>query len=100
MIHSANIHDRAAQAVARYVFMKARAAEPFASNADPALNPNQPNHSREAPIIVMVRLCGAIGSLPQPMRLPSTMAPTRPATPELICTTVPPAKSNAPICQR
>ena len=33
------------------------------------------------------------------MRLPSTMAPTRPATPELMCTTVPPAKSRAPHCQ-
>src|SRR5512134_3367233 len=30
------------------------------------------------------------------MRLPSTYAPTRPATPALICTTVPPAKSSAP----
>src|SRR5712671_2421370 len=31
--HSQNIHDNTAQAVARYVFMKASAAEPFASNA-------------------------------------------------------------------
>ena len=38
--------------------MKASAAEPFASSAEPALNPNQPNHSIEAPIIVIVRLCG------------------------------------------
>src|SRR3954451_22882362 len=53
-IHSANIHDNTAQAVARKVFMKASAAEPFASSAEPALNPNQPNHSIAAPIIVIV----------------------------------------------
>src|SRR5258706_15912072 len=63
-IHSANIQDSTAQAVARKVFMKARAAEPFASSAGPALKPNQPNHSSEAPIMVIVRLCGDIASLP------------------------------------
>ena len=31
------------------------------------------------------------------MRLPSTYAATRPATPALMCTTVPPAKSSAPL---
>ena len=31
---------------------------PFASSAEPALNPNQPNHSSDAPIIVIVKLCG------------------------------------------
>src|SRR5215475_1194761 len=79
--------------------MNASAAEPLASNADPALKPNQPNHSIDAPIMVIVRLCGGIGSLPKPVRLPNTIAPTRPATPALMCTTVPPAKSNAPHCQ-
>ena len=44
--------------------MNASAAEPFASSAEPALKPNQPNHSSEAPIIVIVRLCGGIASLP------------------------------------
>src|SRR3954470_19276326 len=76
--------------------MNASAAELFASSADPALNPNQPNHSNEAPIIVMVRLCGDMASLPNPMRLPITYAPTMPAIPALMCTTVPPAKSSAP----
>src|SRR3954467_5246856 len=97
--HSANIHDSTAQAVAREGFMKASAAELFASSAEPALNPNQPNHSNEAPIIVMVRLCGDMASLPKPIRLPMTYAPTMPAIPALICTTVPPAKSSAPHCQ-
>src|SRR5262252_1882514 len=82
--HSANIHESTAHAVARYVFMNASAAEPFASSAEPALNPNHPNHSSDAPIMVIVRLCGLIASLPRPTRLPSTNAPTRPATPELM----------------
>src|SRR5204863_3314735 len=98
-IHSANIHDSTAQAVARKVFMNARAAEPLASSAEPALKPNQPNHSMAAPIMVIVRLCGDMDSLPRPIRLPSRKAPTRPATPALMCTTVPPAKSRAPHCQ-
>ena len=63
------------------------------------MKPNQPTHSSEAPIIVIGRLCGAIASRPKPMRLPSTYAPTRPAMPALMCTTVPPAKSSAPHCQ-
>ena len=45
----------------------------------------------QVPIMVIGTLCGVMASLPQPMRLPRTMAPTRPATPELMCTTVPPA---------
>src|SRR5688572_30535163 len=98
-IHSANVHDSTAHAVARNVFMKASAAKPLASSAEPALNPNQPNHSIDAPIIVSVRLCGGMLSRPKPTRLPSTMAPTRPATPALMCTTVPPAKSSAPQLQ-
>ena len=44
--------------------MKASAAMPFASSAEPALKPNQPVHSSEAPIMVSVRLCGGIASLP------------------------------------
>ena len=81
------------------VFKNANAAKPFASSAEPALNPNQPNQSSEAPIIVIVRLCGGMLSRPKPTRLPSTIAPTRPATPALMCTTVPPAKSSAPQLQ-
>ena len=41
-------------------------------------------------------LWGAIESLPKPMRLPTTKAPTNAAIPALMCTTVPPAKSLAP----
>src|SRR5688572_7031732 len=97
--HSANVHESTAHAVARIVFMNASAAKPLASRAEPALNPNQPNHSIDAPIIVIVRLWGGMLSRPKPTRLPSTIAPINPATPALICTTVPPAKSSAPMFQ-
>src|SRR5262245_30185763 len=98
--HSPNVHESTAQAVARKVFMNASPAEPFASSAEPALKPNQPTQRSAAPTIVMVTLCGVIASLPRPIRFPTRYAPTRPATPELMCTTVPPAKSSAPHCQR
>jgi hypothetical protein len=58
---------------------------------EPTLKPYQPNHSRPAPIIVRVRLCGRIGSLAKPIRRPITSASTPPAMPALMCTTVPPA---------
>ena len=58
---------------------------------EPTLKPYQPNHSRPAPIMVRVRLCGRIGSLLKPMRLPMISASTPPAIPALMCTTVPPA---------
>src|SRR5262249_15528450 len=94
--HSAPIQESTAHAVAREVVRKASAALPLASSAEPALEPNQPNHRSDAPTMVSVRLCGAIGSRPKPTRRPRTKAPTRPATPALMCTTVPPAKSSAP----
>src|SRR5262249_62049875 len=64
MIHSANIHDSAAAAVATKELVMASAAPPEASRLDPALKPNQPTQSSEAPIMVMVSECGAIRSLP------------------------------------
>src|SRR5450759_1929529 len=60
---------RAAMPAAVLVTTNALAARPFAARAEPPLNPNQPNHRSPAP---------------------------RAATPELMCTTVPPAKSSAP----
>jgi hypothetical protein len=44
--------------------MKASEAELPASSADPALKPNQPTHSSEAPIMVSGRLCAGMASLP------------------------------------
>src|SRR5476651_1794611 len=96
VIHSPNTHDRVAAAVASKVLMKANAATSPASSDEPALKPNQPTHSKEAPIMVIVSECGAIDSRPRPTRLPIMMAPIRPAIAALICTTVPPAKSSAP----
>ena len=75
------------------MFTQASPAKPSAVNAEPPLKPNQPNHSRAAPSITRGRLCGRIGSAPKPLRRPTTRASTSAATPALMCTTVPPAKS-------
>src|ERR1700722_13147983 len=93
---STSSHPPAAAAVATWVFMNARAAVWSAASSEPALKPNQPNHSSPAPSSTSVRLCGRIGSLPQPFRLPMTSARARPAAPALTWTTVPPAKSSMP----
>src|SRR5690242_19526529 len=82
--------------VASIVLVNATPARSPAVRAEPALNPNQPNHSRLAPSSTCGTLCGRIGSLGQPRRLPSTIARARPAAPALMCTAVPPAKSSAP----
>jgi hypothetical protein len=70
---------------------------PSAASALPALNPNQPTQSSAAPVTVKGRLCGAIYSVGKPRRFPTTRAHTSAEAPELICTTVPPAKSRAPM---
>src|SRR5580658_10149439 len=51
-IHSANIHPSAAAAVAIWVTVIAMPARPLAPTAEPALKPNQPTHSSDAPITV------------------------------------------------
>ncbi|MCY1236559.1 hypothetical protein D9M72_492170 [compost metagenome] len=62
--------------------------------AAPPLKPNQPNQRMAAPSMMKGMLCGRwLGSLPKPWRLPTMTARTSAATPELISTTVPPAKS-------
>ena len=50
--HSVNIQPSAAAAVAIWVASIAMPARPSAATADPALKPNQPTHSSEAPISV------------------------------------------------
>ena len=62
--YTAAVQASVAAAVATTVLMKARAAMPLASRLEPALKPNQPTHSSEAPTIVSVRLCGVMCSLP------------------------------------
>src|ERR1700731_877275 len=90
IIHSTSIQVKPAVAVATCVTSIAMPACMPALTAEPALKPNQPTHNSEAPIMVSTTLCGGPGSL----RLPSISAATRPAVPELTCTTVPPAKSS------
>ena len=50
VIHSANIHPNAAAAVAIWVTVMAMPARPLAATAEPALKPNQPTHSSDAPM--------------------------------------------------
>src|ERR1700722_1782899 len=64
VIHSANIQPSAAAAVAICVTVMAIPARPFAPTAEPALNPNQPTHSSEAPMTASDRLYGAMLSVP------------------------------------
>ncbi len=88
--HSTIIQVKPAVAVARCVTVIAMPACIPALTAEPALKPNQPTHSSEAPIKVSTILWAG----PVSLRLPSTSAAIRPAVPELTCTTVPPAKSS------
>src|ERR1051326_1990708 len=88
--HSTSIQVKAATAVAICVTVIAMPACMPAVTAEPALKPNQPTHSSEAPMKVSTMLCGG----PLSLRLPRDIAHSRPATPALICTTVPPAKSS------
>src|SRR5208337_2751688 len=65
-IHSVPTQARVAAAVARWVAVKAELARAPAARALPALNPNQPNHNRAAPRMVMGRLWGMKDSVPSP----------------------------------
>src|SRR6476659_6342134 len=94
--HSIAAHATTAVEVAVLVLRKASAASGLALRALPALKPNQPVHSRPAPIRQSGRLCGGIGSLPKPRRLPSISAATIAENPLDMCTTRPPVKSIAP----
>ena len=85
-----------AAAAAVLVTTKALAARPPADRAEPALKPNQPNQRRPAPRTVMGTSCGSMLSLLMARR-PMRIATIRAETPELMWTTVPPAKSSAPI---
>src|ERR1700744_4743734 len=50
VIHSANLQPSAAAAGPIWVTALPMPARPLAATADPALNPNQPTHSRDAPM--------------------------------------------------
>ena len=93
---SSSAHVTNAVAAAVLVFTKASVASPLAASADPALKPNQPNHSSPAPSRTIGTLWGASGTRRKSLRGPSIQAATSADTPALMCTTVPPAKSSAP----
>ena len=88
-------HTTTAVDAAVLVFRNASDASGLALSALPALKPNQPVQRRPAPIRQSGRLCGAIGSLPSPTRLPSMIAATIAEKPLDMWTTRPPAKSIA-----
>src|ERR1700686_305639 len=94
LIHSATLQLSAAAAAAKCVATNALVAKGLEASALPALNPNHPTHSKQAPMKLKTRLCGGIGCLGNPVRLPRYNAHTSAETPELMCTTVPPAKSS------
>src|ERR1700759_3160757 len=95
-IHSTAHQPTSAAAVASWVLTNAAEVTASTVNSEPALNPNQPNHSRPAPSATNGTLCGRMFSRGQPTRLPSTNATASAAEPALTCTAVPPAKSSAP----
>src|SRR6266478_2145036 len=68
--HSAIGQTKEATAVARVVVVKALAATTSAATALPALKPYQPTQSMPVPTMQSTMLCGGIGSLPNPRRLP------------------------------
>ena len=63
---------------------KAIPADALAAAALPALKPNQPIQSMEAPITVKGTLCGVSLALPKPFLFPTMIQATRPAIPALI----------------
>src|SRR5215471_13285415 len=91
--HSAAHQPMTAEAAPRWVATNALVAKLPAPRALPALKPNHPTHSRQAPIKLSTMLCGFM-PVGYPMRLPRYRAHTKAETPEVICTTVPPAKSK------
>src|SRR5438046_3017230 len=92
--HSAPAQPRAAAAAPKCVATKALVASAPAERALPALKPNHPTQSRQAPTKLSTTLCGGIGCFGNPRRLPRYSAQMRAEIPDVMCTTVPPAKSS------
>src|ERR1700727_2257465 len=82
-------------AVASVVVVNALEDITSAATALPALKPYHPTQSIEVPIIHKTMLWGGIGSFLNPKRGPSSKQRTKELHPEVIWTTVPPAKSIA-----
>ena len=90
----------AAIPVAVFVTTQALTVIPSTITSLPALNPNQPNQSIDAPSTTIGTLCGSIGTFPYPSRLPRTKAAASAENPDVMCTTVPPAKSSPKLGDR
>ena len=92
---STTAQARVAVAAPSVVVMKAWRAMPSAARAEPALKPYQPAQSRPVPMTQSTILCGVIGRLPKPARGPTRMQSSKADQPEVMWTTIPPAKSAA-----
>ena len=90
-------HQVSRPAEAEVVVVRKGRPAVLAANMLAPLKPNQPNQSRPAPNRMKGTLWGGRLLAGQVVREPIIAAATRAATPEAICTTVPPAKSMAPI---
>mmetsp|Transcript_72142 Transcript_72142/g.227646 ORF Transcript_72142/g.227646 Transcript_72142/m.227646 type:complete len:232 (+) Transcript_72142:388-1083(+) len=88
------IQRNAAVAAEICVTTAAMAAAPPAAAAEPALKPYQPTQSMPVPVTVMGRLWGVISFS---LRGPTMMHARSAATPAVMCTTMPPAKSSTPM---
>src|SRR5215471_11072776 len=95
--NSSMAHVNEATAVASVVVMNAFAAIPSAARALPALKPYHPTHSKPVPTMQSTMLWGAMISFLNPSLCPRRMHKTSADQPELMWTTVPPAKSIAVI---
>src|SRR5690606_18207633 len=95
-----NIQTTPAAAAAVLVVTTAFTASPLAPSALPPLKPNQPIHSKPAPSTVNGILAGSAGYRPYPRLGPITFAKASAENPAVIWTTVPPAKSSAPMLRR
>src|SRR5208337_4739489 len=92
--HSAALQPRVAAAAPKCVATNALVARAPADSALPALNPNHPTQSKQAPMKLKTTLWGGMDCLGYPRRGPRYSAQTSADTPEVTCTTVPPAKSR------
>src|SRR5213083_2762291 len=72
LTQSVSIQLTAAPAAAKFVTTNALTARAFAARALTALNPNQPNHSTEAPKMTYGMLFGRLSRRSMPCRRPMT----------------------------
>src|SRR3989442_15804247 len=93
LTQSVSIQLTAAPAAAKFVTTSAFTARAFAARALPALNPNHPNHSTEAPRMTYGMLFGRLSRRSTPFRRPITSAAATDVTTTEEWTTMPPDKS-------